>query len=131
MATADTGAGGLFNATGNQAIQRWFTNEAEQNADYSYAVARLVSENESDCFDSTKRTKEVVFDVDVFVPKRVASAHVKMQAIKDRIVTLFRRVALTITSWTVSQTFYDGCPANETSDDTLYSVLAFRVTISQ
>ena len=67
----------------------------------------------------------------MYVPKRVASSHVKMQAIKDRIVTLFRRVTLTITSWTVSQIFYDGCPANETSDDTLYSVLSFSVTISQ
>jgi hypothetical protein len=129
-AIADTGAGGLF-ASGNQQISAWYSNEAVANAPMPYAVARLVSTIEDDVFSTTPRTVTINYDVGVYSDKRVASSYVIHAAKVDRIIALFRRTTLTITGWTVSHIFYDGSPFSEPSDDTLYTVLSFSVTISK
>jgi hypothetical protein len=130
-AIADTGAGGLFASTGNQVIAAWYSNEATANAPMPYAVARLVSTIEDDVFASARRTITINFDVGVYSDKRVASSYVIHAAKVDRIIELFRRTTLSISAWTVSHIFYDGSPFSEPSDDTLYTVLSFSVTISK
>lgn len=130
-AIADTGSGGLFNATGDQKINAWFSNEATLNQSLPYAVASNVSTIYSDVFPTANQTIEVNFDVTVYHDKKVSSSDAKHEAACARIVTLFRRWQPTISGYTVSQVLLDGKPVEaQPSGEVLQTVLSFRVYLS-
>ena len=130
IARADTGSGGLFSATGNQAIAGWYTNEAKANAAFPYCVASLAGTTETDAFATARRAITISFRVSVLHDKRVASAHTKHEAAADRVIALLRRVAPTVSGFTVSPIMFEGIQYTEASDDVLYSVLGLYALLS-
>lgn len=127
-AVADTGTGGLFNAT-TPLITGWFTNEASQDQGFPYVVCTLVSEVENDAFATAVEAVEVVFQFGVYSDAdRGPTAHA---AVTDRIRTLFRRVAPTISGYTTSQVMLQGSPFHQVTDRALYSVHEARVLLSK
>lgn len=116
LAVADTGAGGLYNAS--PLITRAYTLQAYQEATLPYLVILPVVGSDESSFAKDTRIVQIQFSV--FSAKD--SGLTAQQAITARMKTVYRRVIPTVTGWTVSpgtytdaQTFID--------EDTIHTVI--------
>lgn len=122
-AEADIGAGGLFNTT-TPLIRGWFLDGENENASFPYVTTALVSEVENDVLDAGPRAVEIEFQFGVYTDAIAGQqAH---EAITDRIYTLFRRVAPSVSGFTCSQILILGVAFTQITDRARYTVIRAR-----
>lgn len=100
---ADTGAGGLRNATGNQYVNpvesfdRWGDKDDRNNQQWPTVNVHVGNTNEDDAFERGRAVVVGRFDVRV---KRDYGEFAKIDAVTTRIRTLYHRATLTAsTDW--------------------------------
>lgn len=129
VAAADTGAGGLFNASSSARINGWYTDSAPEDARMPYVVATLVSAPEEYVFQTATEMVEVVFQVTAYMDKQYGVS--ALAAVTDRVRTLFRRVAISVTGYTAGQIFIDAQDFQSDTDQAKVCAYTMRVFVSK
>lgn len=100
MATADTGAGGLFETAGANTITDFFDSLATEDAAMPYAVVTTIDGVEDDTFANDITTHSV--QVSIYTD-RLASGTDKGGDIQDRLFSVFHRGSPSVTGFTATK----------------------------
>lgn len=126
-ATADTGAGGLFGTPA--LITGWYIDREPINATFPYVVVSPVTETENDVLSPTPEAIDITFQFGVYVAEEAGQT--VMDNITDRIRTVYRRVAPTISGFTTSQILFEGTPFATITERARYSVIQARALLAK
>ncbi|TXH17506.1 MAG: DUF3168 domain-containing protein [Hyphomicrobiaceae bacterium] len=126
-ATADTGAGGLFGTPA--LITGWYLDGEPTNPTMPYVVVTPVTETENDVLSPTPETVDITFQFGVYTPDEAGQA--AMDAITNRIRTVFRRALPTISGYTTSQILLEGTPFAQITERARYVVIQARAVLSK
>jgi hypothetical protein len=134
LAVADTGVGGLSEASGAAQVDAIYTDIGPEDADLSdkgFLIISAVSAVHNDVFDPTKQTREYGWQADVYTPRVRATTKTRHESVVERTIDLFRRVAPTVVGWTVSQTFLESHQDMQIDGDAYRTTLDFTTTMSK
>lgn len=127
-ALADTGTGGLFNASA-PLLRGWHTMQApQQNFTLPYAVVFHVSDADEKVFQTTTWATVYLIQISVWTDK--ANGLIPGGAATSRIRTVFDRWAPTITGYTPSQ-FMRQSGNILTEDRAYHHIEEYRITLAK
>lgn len=98
IAVADTGAGGLFE-TGSPLVTGFFSVQAPQGHPYPYIVMQQVADPVSDTFAT--EGADILFEFVVYAA-RFDSDDIAVDAIAERLKTLYRDQIVAVTGWSTA-----------------------------
>lgn len=119
---ADTGSGGVFETGGANKIVGAWTGDAPDETSYPYVV--IDGESVEPIHDFDGEFDRVTVNVELYAARSAGIADA--EAIRDRLRTLFSRVALTISGYGTPVGMVESAPPPDVDDETRVLTLTLR-----